>query len=352
MASSTSEAAAHFRRLGGDTLMYVVFDLVVQTFFFGVYTLLIYLSTRMLLKRGLKARSNRVMLTLTLFMYLLSTGYLAYSVAYVVRRMQVYVNNAPFETIQIPAHGEITTWSPVFNSIILVNYVLSDGVVVWRAWVICNRRLRKYLWITTVFLVLTAIGVGLTIGFRIAAFVELPIPQGSFLKPAIDASQISTLVLSLVSNLSATAVVGVTAWRHRRVIRVAFAEEKTTTKTDQILGLIAESGIFYSISGILLPVATLVRLPHGTLGTLYTPIHVQIASAYPSIVIVLVSMQRSLNETVFDAQPSEFTSTQPVGSADTSPTTTVGGPEIVKLSENPPEKIRVQRSHFSDDSWV
>ncbi|KAJ7495839.1 hypothetical protein B0H11DRAFT_2000814 [Mycena galericulata] len=351
----------------GETLMYIIFDLVAQTFFFGVYTVLVFLSTRTLLKRGLKTQTNYVMFSVISFMYLLSAAYWAYSIAEVADRMSFYISapQNPLGSIKISNHDNVTEWSPLFNAVILMNFVLSDGVVVWRARVICHGKLRKYLWFTIVFLLLTATAVLITIGFRATAFVESPIanlPKGNFLNPGINILQISALSLSLASNVSATAVVGVTVWRHRRILRSAFGEGQTKTRAGQTLVLVVESGVLYCIFALTLLLACLIRLPHGTLGDLYTPISVLIAGAYPPIVILLVSVKPSLNEPHF--AESIFNPPSPSkpldiigGSAYTSPTSTVGGPEpmdIVGIVRKPsliiPEAKPVQLSRFSDDS--
>jgi len=330
--------------------MYIVMDQIAQTFFFGVYTLLMSLSTRMLVKRGLKNRTNKIMLLVTLFMYLLSAAFWSYGVVYAADKVQAQIEMTSQSSI--PDHDNITQWSPLFNAVVMINFVLSDGVVVWRAWVISHRDLRKYLWVTMGFLALTAVAVFVLIGFRITAFIQSPIDdlsKNNFLRPAIDILQISTGVLSLVSNLSATAVVGITALRHRRILRDAFTDEAATTRADQLLALIVEAGAVYCLSTAIVLVSAFIRLPHGTFGDLYGPINVHVAGAYPPVVILLVSMNRSLDETAFldtvsPARPMEFSS------ANTSPTTTVGGPEMITL----PEKSRrkpVQSSRFSDDSF-
>ncbi|KAJ7141396.1 hypothetical protein C8R44DRAFT_693227 [Mycena epipterygia] len=137
-------------------IIYIVLGLVVQTFFFGVYTVLIVLSTQMLLKRGLKTRSNKVMFTITVFMYLLSAAYWAYSVADVVDRMRNCINY-PQNSFHCSAgpYDAVNKWSPLFNAIVLVNYIISDAVVVWRAWILCLNH-RKYLCIMIFFWALTA----------------------------------------------------------------------------------------------------------------------------------------------------------------------------------------------------
>ncbi|KAJ6594248.1 hypothetical protein B0H19DRAFT_1094623 [Mycena capillaripes] len=364
---STSQIAS-----AGESLIYSVVGLVVQTFFFGIYTLLTVLATRMLLKRGLKtrARANHIMFMLTIFTYLLSMTYWIYSVADVADQMKVY--NLILQNGPTTGHDTITKWSPLFNALVLVNYVFSDAVVVWRAWIICFRSHRKYLCITIAFLILTAGTVTCTIIFRIIALVVSPyaqLPNSSYLKKGIDILQISNIGFSLISNLSATAVVGATAWRHRQSIRAAFADNKKSTKADQILTLVVESGLLYCVSGLTVLIASLIRLPVGTLGDIYTPINVQIAGAYPPVVLLLISMQRSLNETTFLNTHEGSTPSRPIqfgasaGSRDQNkpPTaniqfarnpelsrTRLGSEEdvllsdieLMSVSENPREKIR------------
>ncbi|KAJ7362270.1 hypothetical protein DFH08DRAFT_321406 [Mycena albidolilacea] len=298
MSSSSQESVVTVASLGdgGERLMYVVLGLVAQTFFFGVYTVLLFISTRMLLKRGLKIQSNKIMLLVTLFMYSISAAYWAYSVIYATDRLRAQINLS--SKSPIPDHDQITRWLTLINAIVMINYILTDGVVIWRVWVICRRDLRKYLWVAMGFLILTTVAIFLTIAFRIVSSIK-PSAKNSFLNPGIDILQISTGVLSLYSNLASTSVVAITALGHRRALRDAFAVEEASTRSDQILALLVEVGTFYFASTLFALMSALIRLPYGTLGDLYSPINVQIAGAYPPIVILLVSTKRSWNETAF-----------------------------------------------------
>ncbi|KAJ7130815.1 hypothetical protein C8R43DRAFT_662980 [Mycena crocata] len=276
---------------------YFIFGLVVQTFFFGGYTVLMLLSTRMLLKRGLRRRANMVMSIVTISMYLLATAYWAYSVADVVSRVQLFIQ---YSQLPASAHSKestpITKWYALFNALVLVNYIFSDGIVVWRAWVICSHTHRTLLRIPIVFLIFTAVSIIATIPVRIASMINPEFGAGLVLTSIINVLQLANLALSLISNLFATGIVGITAWRHRQKIRAAFRER---SKSDQILTLLLESGILYCISGLTTLVASLIRLPYGTLGDIYTPVNVQIAGAYAPIILLMVSNQSSFNETNF-----------------------------------------------------
>ncbi|KAJ7699813.1 hypothetical protein B0H16DRAFT_1903136 [Mycena metata] len=288
----------------GTGMMYSVFDLVVQTAFFGMYTILVFFATRSLLERKLKTRVNKVMFGIITFMYLLSAVYWAYSVAEVVDLIRSFINLAKNPAMIQPDHTAVTQWSPLFNALTLLNYVLSDGIVVWRAWIICRRDHRKYLWITIIFLVLTTLTVFLTIIFRVIGTIRYPIvylPTGSYLLKGINVLQVTTLGTSLLSNLTATGAVGATAWGHWQTMSTTFSPGKSSTlRTSHILLLLVESGVLYCLSAILVLLSSLIRLPLGpTLGDLYTPVNIQIAGAYPTIVILLVSTKQSLSESSF-----------------------------------------------------
>ncbi|KAJ7320916.1 hypothetical protein DFH08DRAFT_789132 [Mycena albidolilacea] len=356
MASTTAYSGEDFHTAGRG-VMYCFFGLVVQTFFFGVYTILIWMSTRMLLERSLKTRVNQVMFGITTFMYLLSAAYWAYSVADAVDQMREYIALAvdPFRARF--DHTEVTKWSPLFNAITLINCVLSDGVVVWRAWIICRRNHRIYLWITTVFLALTALTVSLTIIFRIANLVVSPIdhlPKDSILAQGVDIFQIATLATSLLSNFTATGVVGATAWGHWQTIRSAFSEEKAgSLRTNRTLLLVVETGVLYCISALAVLPASLIRLPQGTLGDLFTPVYVQIAGAYPTIVLLLVSTNKSLSDSSFhDDKPIHF-ARNPAVSASGTDTFMSGTDTISDISFARPSTETLDHPHrLSDESSV
>ncbi|KAJ7837726.1 hypothetical protein B0H13DRAFT_2105244 [Mycena leptocephala] len=216
----------------GRNILYVVLGLVAQTLFFGQ-------------KRGLKTTAHMILLVITLFMYLLSATYWAYRIADVISR--------------ITPSSPVTRLLTLFNALTLLNYILCDGVVIWRARLICSPDHRKYLYFPLFCLGITAVAV-------------------CDLIKVVDILQISALSLSLISNLSSTGVVGIAAWRHREAVR--------------ILRILLESGVLYCISGLLGLACSLIR-------DLYTPVNVQIAGMYTPVVLLLVSMQRSLSETSF-----------------------------------------------------
>ncbi|KAJ7899100.1 hypothetical protein B0H13DRAFT_2337245 [Mycena leptocephala] len=270
-------------------VVYFSFTLVVQTFFFGGYTVLMLLSTRISLKRGLKTGTTKALFFMGLFMYILSAAHWAYSIAYVICRMQVYINP---NTLQF-YYSPITKPFNLFNALILVN-----------RWNRCVEgmdnllsRLSQIPIPPIVFLILTTLSISATILLRIMNVVELESGfwQEHVFVEVINTLQVSNVGMSLISNLSATGVIGATAWRHRQQIKAAFRKQ---SKGDRILILLVESGVLYCLSGITVVVSMLIRLPHGTLGDIYTPINTQIAGVYAPVVLLLVQNQ-TLHETDF-----------------------------------------------------
>ncbi|KAF7305995.1 hypothetical protein HMN09_00754000 [Mycena chlorophos] len=302
----------------GTQVIYFLSSLLAQTCIFGIYTVLFGLSTRMLLKRKLRTTVNRVMFGLTVFMYLLSTAYWLYSAAYTVDRLRQLTALATQPGLTLPDHTAVSMWSPLMDSIIGINCVVSDCVVVWRAWVICLRHHRRYMWVSIFFLICSAISQGIWIVFRIIGTAISPkvnLNTTTGLGRGINIIEGVIVFTSTLSNLCATGVVSATAYRHLRTQQAAFSESSNSTsssRTNQILVLIIETGAAYTFvaaSRLIATIGVFVRLPQGTLNDLYLPVLVEIAGAYPSIVLLLVSTQK---DSLSDSNLPETPFSQPI----------------------------------------
>ncbi|KAK7005779.1 hypothetical protein R3P38DRAFT_3039552 [Favolaschia claudopus] len=279
----------------GRIILYLTVGLVVQTLFFGAYTIIILLSTRMLMRRGLKTRANRILFALTLFMYLLSTSYWVYRIADLVSRINFLIAVGDMNSL-LSAPNPTTRLFTLFNALTLLNYLLCDGFVIWRA-LICSPSHRKFLYFAIFLLTLMSLAVVSLIGLRIGStFVPNFEKKMPSFTPVIDALQLSALGLSVVSNFISTGVVWASAWQHRKAISGGFNK---TTKGDQILRILLESGIFYTVSAVFGLGSILIRLPYNTLGDLFTPVSIQIAGAYTPIVLLLISTKKSLSDPTF-----------------------------------------------------
>ena len=122
-------------------------------------------------KKKPMSRSHKFMFGVTVFMFLLSTAYWTVSLGNLIDTINTYFSSNP---------NRLTIWSnlfPLFNSLLLINvsevpsclkpvqtghwlllqkYVLTDCVVVWRAWVLCKFGGKKIFLVPMLFLLCTS----------------------------------------------------------------------------------------------------------------------------------------------------------------------------------------------------
>ncbi|KAF7315810.1 hypothetical protein MIND_00097100 [Mycena indigotica] len=290
-----------------SSLAFFVFSLVAQTLFFGLYTLLVFLSTRALLRRQQRDTTRSVLIFVTLVLYIISTLYWSFSIALVADRVdQAVLASQRSQGSNIGRDDFVVSWSPVVNAAILLNFIISNGILVWRARLICHRALRQYLLVPTGLLGLTIITLLTLVILRFVAFAQSPpgVPTN-----IVDIIQTLTLAFSVACSLSTAAVVGATASRNRKEFGVAFpGGEFQFSRPDQVLGLVAESGVVYLFFEVLLLISSVVPLREGTLADLYEPVAVQIAGAYPSALLLLIIASESLAHTRLSSLTSEKSS--------------------------------------------
>ncbi|EIM85233.1 uncharacterized protein STEHIDRAFT_157879 [Stereum hirsutum FP-91666 SS1] len=215
----------------------------------SIFVTVITLSTSILLKRGMNLRGDVVLLSITLGVFSLSTVHWAVS-----------VNN--FISEITGEHGRRNTIiREVFNAVVLINLSIST-----------------------------------TIAFRsaITALFGSIAPPNAFLGHAIKISQVTNLVFSLITNVIATSLIGIWAWEYRRSIRDILQSQKgAPSLAEHILVLLAESGIAYCVSSTIALIGMFINIRGGTMGAIYTGIHVQIAGMYPSLIVILVKNRRT-----------------------------------------------------------
>ncbi|KAF7315790.1 hypothetical protein MIND_00095100 [Mycena indigotica] len=280
----------------GQTVLYYAVTLIPQTLCLGGYTALIVFSSRALLKRGLNTQATKTLFWLSIFMYTMSLAYWSFSVIDFVARMQFFID--PENPTYASLFNGVAIPFNLFNALVLINFSITDGIVVWRASVICPRTQlhRRLLWIPTLFLLLTTVFASILIVLRFIAMFSTELVHRPFFTPMVDTLQFFSVITSLFSNLSATTLIGATAWRHRQRIRFAFHQR---SKAEHTLMLLLESGLLYCATAVFVVAALFIRLPHGTLGDIYLPVTVQLAGAYAPAISLLILRNRTLNETEF-----------------------------------------------------
>jgi len=228
-------------------VLYHSIGTIAQTFVYGVYSCLVPISTFVMLRKGLRTRVRKFLFAMTVFMYIISSVDWALSVVNVIQDIQ-------FWFLSITPEYNPPNFIPVFNAICLINYFLTDGVVVWRAWVLCSDQSRRALSIPIILLICLSLSITATIVTRLI----LTSPAGNHpgtslyvtLIRVIDATQVTNLVLSLLTNISATSIVALKAWKYRQTIKHDLQSFRDrTAKGQRIMVLLVESGVLYIFSG-------------------------------------------------------------------------------------------------------
>ncbi|KAJ3719567.1 hypothetical protein DFJ43DRAFT_1042700 [Lentinula guzmanii] len=259
----------------GNTLLFNtshVIGIIPEMILYGIYSTLFTVSTYIMIGQGLDVPSREFLLGLTTFMYTVTTMYMAASIANMIQLIQsLFFGFSTRNVINIQ----------IFNALFLVNYGLTDGVVVWRAWVLCRYDHRTALLTSVFFLCCALLSEMSTIAVRVTLSCLPPSDENAFLSLSrvINITQVLNLGLSLLTNLTATGTISFKACEGQQ-ISPAITPNNLLPKKVTIL------------------IATLIPLPKGTLGDLYTPVNLQLAGMYPLIVLIMVNKNRTLDKVV------------------------------------------------------
>ncbi|KAF5388962.1 hypothetical protein D9757_005027 [Collybiopsis confluens] len=275
-----------------------IIGIIPQTFVYGIYAVLIPVSSFIMLRRGLTTRARKILFGMIIFMFLLSTAYWIISMVSLLQLYKLY-----FLDPDPDAESPNSNYLQLANALVLINYVLTDGVVVWRAWVLCSADGIKALSMCLFMLGLAAVSVTSTIGIRIILIIINNDPSAVLLNDrlslGINVTQVATLVMSVFTNSLATSIISIKAWRGRVQIRDDLGAASTgNLRAGKIFALLIETGVLYTLSCLTVLIATVIPVELGTLGDLYTPVNVQLAGIYPVVVLLLITHDKSLDRTV------------------------------------------------------
>ncbi|KZV64138.1 hypothetical protein PENSPDRAFT_757467 [Peniophora sp. CONT] len=208
-----------------------------------------------------------------------------------------------------------TTLSSTFFSL---NLVLSDVVVFWRMWVVWNKS-RAILVMASIFVLATTALCIANVIVQQAVFVDpdradtLATTWGSLaLTFGANALGLAALFTSLASNVTATALIGLKAWLHRRRLTDQMAGFKRLTVAERVLVLLIESGALYICIWIFYSTTVLrpdLYIKDYTIdfsnswnppAQAYIQICVpQLTAIYPMLILILVALDRTLCEHQF-----------------------------------------------------
>ncbi|KAF5361240.1 hypothetical protein D9758_010246 [Tetrapyrgos nigripes] len=209
--------------------------------------------------------------------------------------------NVLFSLVQIPLSGynvvnvanviqQLTDMEIALNMVVRLNYVIGDGIVVWRAWIMFPRNL-----------VVKSVLFICFMGSLGGAFADGGLGAVRHLHNINDNGQkkdalIMTLPL-LITNMVATGLIGWKAWLHGQDIKKTLKDcGNQVSKAQKILMLLVESGMIYcgiwityiiinfSTEGLSVAFQTITAALPG------------LATLYPIFIVLIVAVERSREE--------------------------------------------------------
>ena len=181
-------------------------------------------------------------------------------------------------------------------------FLVGDGVVVWRAWIICkipvvHARAHRLIFIP-LFLLFA------TLAFSVASSAILTQMVGGTLiisnESILGILTITASACSLATNVAATAVIGFIAYHHRKEMLPGLGRSKSYSS--RVLLYFLETGVIYCILQVVyLTLVLLVQVPGSPLdmgAKFMQNMFIWASASYPFFILIIQTHQRTLADDV------------------------------------------------------
>ncbi|KAF9075619.1 hypothetical protein BDP27DRAFT_1415392 [Rhodocollybia butyracea] len=292
-----------------DADLYALKEWIAETavgfLLYGIYATFSLIAIYFLLTRNVGNKARLTLLAVIIFMFMGCTSLLILDLEFILVQIPLAGFNPPDPVTTGKLLGNIKISE---NFLERINFLVNDGIVVWRAWILFpNNRIVK----AVLSICLLACCVCNIFDAASGAVNVLRNFQ------AVGAGTREFLVLTLpllVTNVVATSLVGYKALQHRQDLRCNLNASSirpggTITKVQKILFLLVESGFIYI--GFWASHSNIISAPHQSnllvTDTAGLSFQVFIASTlpflsalYPVLIILLVALENSKDKVISD----------------------------------------------------
>ncbi|TFK49454.1 hypothetical protein OE88DRAFT_1737070 [Heliocybe sulcata] len=276
-----------------------ILDVLVTTFFYGMYTIIFGICIHTLVFMGGQSSLRRHLLIVTILLYAFST------VQTIVSFWQAFVSTdllpdgsygdsyALLHEINLFNKGEC-----IADAMLACSNLVADGLLIWRCYVLWNRRLSV---IAVPFILYLAEA---ACGYAIAAFdVQIfllrshaaleetePPPAWFRLSRLENAMTITFFVSSFITNVLMSSLIAFRIWKATRGLG------RRRNRYVRVASLILETGAMYSVCLLLCAIFIDMSGRAGTIGwTVMFAVVGQIVGIFPTVIIVFVALGRTLD---------------------------------------------------------
>ncbi|KAI0665754.1 hypothetical protein C8Q78DRAFT_1083611 [Trametes maxima] len=273
----------------------------------GAYTVLFGLVLCLLLNRGIAQRLTQVLSAVIIGLFISTCVYWASAISTFDSSLKSAFDTAGVTDPDVPTIESCTPTVCLNTSVLL-----SDGVVWWRAWAIWGRK--PSVMVLGLTFILATCTLGTMNAMDACDMKQIAVSSRTRAEGTLfvgDAYGVAAAALSLATNVSATFLVGLKAWQHRRLIKENLNRLSGRTRVEEVLLLLVESALVYCLLWCLLMTAEVGLAVDPNFFTVDAhssaakkafvtamleyihPALVPIIGLYPTTVILLVSRQQS-----------------------------------------------------------
>ncbi|KAI9450400.1 hypothetical protein BJY52DRAFT_1356834 [Lactarius psammicola] len=246
---------------------------------YGTYIVLYVTSICILLgKPGFtSSRPRMFMFGITTFMFVLGIVALALETSLAFQQLE-----SPDDFLWSTYYTE-TIVEAITTRLMAVQYILSDIICAWRAVVLWNRD-KRVIAILLLFILGTIAAAGCELG--------LSLISGSSQGETAGSGPLIMVGPTLATNLLSTGLIAWKAWQHRTSIRKHLGEGSGSVRVERVFALLIESGFIYCCPWILYLISAFNVIPDPGF-TVMDHVLVFVSGLYPTLIIILVAMQKS-----------------------------------------------------------
>ncbi|THV00452.1 hypothetical protein K435DRAFT_837278 [Dendrothele bispora CBS 962.96] len=280
------EIGSLFHLIGQLVVMMAVIFMV-----YGIYLAVTLLAMQVLISRGIRNSKPRLALfVIAVFELLIST---TYAILLLVFNAFIFLASDDPNSKWLQHYEILSTQFGIgIDFVVRLNFLLSDGIVVWRTWVLFP--FNKLVKVALVFCMLVA---------TVCTFVDAGLNARSSLRDIEDdsggpASQTLLMALPLlITNVVATSLIGYKTWCHRQDVKQNLMSTGTAmSRVSKILWLLIESGLIYCIIWIAFIIVTQTGPnPNDATASLsaqvFTGITPLLAAIFPVLVILMAALE-------------------------------------------------------------
>ncbi|KAJ6463902.1 hypothetical protein C8R45DRAFT_502974 [Mycena sanguinolenta] len=174
-------------------------------------------------------------------------------------------------------------------------FLIGDAATSWRAWAISFEHRKPVYGIFLLFLS----GLGCSIGYNV---LNTPPPPFVFTGSALWILQLLGLILPLMTNVFATALIGYRAYKYKGFVKATLGRPGRS-KAAKIMMVLTESGFVYSIIQainvtLILTDDAPLSSPQDQATRLWGQLTLFVSAMLPLVIILIVSHQRSMTDTI------------------------------------------------------